>query len=113
MEPSTVSRATKRLEPTAFFDGHANCFIESGAGKGFLIDFNYEVEPLPGKFPIPGVGPFSLLGESAINHMGKLSFRWIYWNVLLKGYPIPVIGSHMSMAGKQIQPLISSDLNRQ
>ena len=42
------------------FDGHANCFIESGFGKGILIDFNYDTEPLPGKFPLPGVGPFSL-----------------------------------------------------
>ena len=46
------------------FDGHANCFIESGFGKGLLIDFNYDTEPLPGRFPLPGVGPFTLLEES-------------------------------------------------
>ena len=45
----------KELEPT--FDGHANCFIESGHGKGVLIDFNYDQEPLPGRFPVPGIGP--------------------------------------------------------
>ena len=39
-------------------------FIESGFGKGLLIDFNYDTEPLPGKFPLPGVGPFSLLEET-------------------------------------------------
>jgi sulfide:quinone oxidoreductase len=81
------------------FDGHANCFIESGDGKGMLIDFNYDTEPLPGKFPVPKVGPFSLLKESEINHMGKLMFRWIYWNVLLPGRPIP-LPALMSMAGK-------------
>jgi sulfide:quinone oxidoreductase len=81
------------------FDGHANCYIESGFGKGFLIDFNYDVEPLPGKFPLPGVGPFSLLQESRMNHWGKMLFRWMYWNILLKGRPLP-IAAQMSMAGK-------------
>ncbi|GAB4446489.1 MAG: FAD/NAD(P)-binding oxidoreductase [Anaerolineae bacterium] len=81
------------------FDGHANCYIESGFGKGILIDFNYDVEPLPGKFPLPGIGPFSLLQESEMNHWGKMMFRWIYWNVLLKGKEMP-IPAHMSMAGK-------------
>ncbi len=94
-----LERATKGLTPLASFDGHANCFIESGDGKGFLIDFNYDVEPLSGKYPLPGLGPFSLLQETSINHWGKLGFRWIYWNVLLKGYKLP-IGSHLSTAGK-------------
>jgi sulfide:quinone oxidoreductase len=84
---------------TAFFDGHANCFIESGHGKGMLIDFNYDTEPLPGKYPIPGIGPLSLLKETRENHWAKLAFRWMYWNVLLPGRPIP-LGSAMSMAGK-------------
>src|ERR1700676_3884915 len=76
--------------PRAHFDGHANCFIESGFGKGLLIDFNYETEPLPGAFPLPGVGPFRLLGESAINHYGKLRFRWVYWNLLLLRVELPI-----------------------
>ncbi len=90
----------KRPMP-ARFDGHTNCFIESGFGKGLLIDFNYETEPLPGEFPLPGVGPFSLLQESSMNHYGKLMFRWVYWNVLLRGLELP-IGSAMSMAGKRV-----------
>jgi sulfide:quinone oxidoreductase len=85
------------------FDGHANCFIESGFGKGLLIDFNYETEPLPGEFPLPGIGPFTLLKESSINHYGKLMFRWVYWNLLLRGVELP-IGSAMSMAGKRALP---------
>jgi sulfide:quinone oxidoreductase len=87
------------LEMTAQFDGHSNCYIESGFGKGILIDFNYDVEPLPGKFPLPGIGPFSLLQESEMNHWGKMMFRWIYWNVLLKGKEMPIT-TQMSMAGK-------------
>jgi sulfide:quinone oxidoreductase len=83
-----------------FFDGHANCFIESGDGKGMLIDFNYDTQPLPGKYPLPGVGPFSLLEESRVNHQGKLFFKWMYWNLLLKGRPLPV-SALMSMAGKE------------
>jgi sulfide:quinone oxidoreductase len=81
------------------FDGHANCFIESGFGKALLIDFNYDVEPLPGHFPIPGIGPLTLLGESRFNHWGKLAFRPIYWNALLPGRPLPV-STRMSMRGK-------------
>jgi len=92
-------RHMEGLEPLPKFDGHANCFIESGFEKGILIDFNYDVEPLPGKFPLPGFGPFSLLQESAANHWGKMSFRWIYWNILIKGGELP-FESQMSMAGK-------------
>jgi sulfide:quinone oxidoreductase len=88
-------------KPRARFDGHANCFIESGFGKGILIDFNYDTEPLPGKFPLPGVGPFSLLEETKMNHYGKVMFRWMYWNFLIKGKELP-IESHMSMAGKRL-----------
>ncbi len=88
-------------ELRAKFDGHANCYIESGFGKGILIDFNYETEPLPGKFPLPGIGPFSLLEETKMNHYGKVMFRWIYWNILLKGAEMPV-ESQMSMAGKRL-----------
>ncbi len=88
-------------KPRAKFDGHANCFIESGFGKGVLIDFNYTTEPLPGKFPLPGIGPFSLLEETKMNHYGKIMFRWMYWNQLLKGLELP-IESHMTMAGKRV-----------
>ncbi len=84
----------------AKFDGHANCYIETGFGKGTLIDFNYDTEPLPGTFPVPGIGPFGLLKNTKINHYGKLLFRWMYWHILLKGKEMP-IESHMSMAGKQ------------
>ena len=87
--------------PVAHFDGHSNCFIESGFDKGMLIDFNYKTEPLPGEFPLPGVGPFTLLGESRINHYGKLMFRWVYWNLLLRGMELP-IEAEMSMAGKRV-----------
>jgi sulfide:quinone oxidoreductase len=84
------------------FDGHANCFIESGHGKGLLIDFNYDTEPLPGKYPLPGIGPFSLLQETAANHWGKMMFRWIYYNVLLRGREMP-LPAQMMMAGKELQ----------
>jgi sulfide:quinone oxidoreductase len=87
------------LELLPTFEGHANCYIESGFGKGILIDFNYDVEPLPGRFPLPGVGPFALLQESRVNHWGKMMFRWIYWNILLKGKELPLT-AEMSMLGK-------------
>jgi len=84
----------------AKFDGHANCYIETGFGKGALIDFNYDTEPLPGTFPLPGIGPFGLLRNTKMNHYGKVMFRWIYWHILLKGKELP-IEADMSMAGKK------------
>ena len=86
---------------TGSFDGHANCFVESGDDKALLIDFNYATEPLPGKYPVPVIGPLDLLKETRANHLGKLAFRWIYWNVLLPGRPVP-LPAHMSMRGKSV-----------
>ena len=84
------------------FDGHANCFIETGHNKALLIDFNYEQEPVEGTFPFAGIGPLKLLKESIFNHWGKLAFRWIYWNMLLKGIAIPFVSRNMSTKGKNI-----------
>jgi sulfide:quinone oxidoreductase len=100
--PQNFLRHIQGLHMTEKFDGHANCFIETGAGKGLLIDFNYETEPLPGKYPLPGIGPFSLLQETEMNHWGKVMFRWMYWNVLLPGKELP-LPALMSMAGKQTE----------
>lgn len=96
-----LQRTIEGLEPLPEFDGHANCFIESGFNKGILIDFNYEVEPLSGIYPLPILGPFPLLKESTFNHWGKMAFRWMYWNILLKGRKIPV-SNQMSMTGKLV-----------
>jgi sulfide:quinone oxidoreductase len=98
-----LRRAMRGASLLEDFDGHANCFIESGRGKALLVDFNYEVEPLPGSYPLPLVGPFSLLAESRINHWGKLAFKPIYWQALLPGRPIP-LSNHMSMTGKRRPP---------
>ena len=84
---------------TRSFDGHANCFVESGDGKALLIDFNYDTQPLSGHYPLPVLGPMSLLKETRVNHLGKLAFRWVYWNLLLPGRPLPLPAA-MSMAGK-------------
>ncbi|HNJ97457.1 MAG TPA: FAD/NAD(P)-binding oxidoreductase [Ilumatobacteraceae bacterium] len=81
------------------FDGHANCFIETGFGKALLIDFNYDTEPLPGHFPA-AVG-MPLLKESRMNHLGKLMFQWVYWHALLQGRDIPGIGATMPESGKE------------
>ena len=98
-----VLRYIRGEELKAQFDGHANCFIETGHGKALLIDFNYNHEPVPGTFPFPGVGPLNLLKESRMNHMGKLAFKWIYWNMLITGKHIPFVPSHMKEAGKEFE----------
>jgi sulfide:quinone oxidoreductase len=82
------------------FDGHANCFVESGRGQALLLDFNYDTEPLKGNFPLPAVGPMKLLKPSRANHLGKLAFEQIYWKMLLPGHKLPV-STEMSMAGKR------------
>jgi sulfide:quinone oxidoreductase len=89
----------------ASFDGHTNCFIETGFGKALLIDFNYDTEPLPGHYP-SGLG-LPLLKESRLNHLGKLMFQWFYWHGLLPGRDVPGIGSNMPTHGKIPQPATS------
>ncbi len=84
----------------ASYDGHTNCFIETGFSKAMLIDFNYETEPLPGHFP--GAFGLPLLKESHLNHLGKLMFQWLYWHSLLPGRDLPGITSSMPRRGKQI-----------
>ena len=49
---ANVRRVPRRRAARGDFDGHANCFVETGFHKALLIDFNYEIEPLPG--PLPG-----------------------------------------------------------
>jgi sulfide:quinone oxidoreductase len=90
--------------PLQSFDGHANCFVETGNHKAMLLDFNYDIEPLEGSFPLPYAGPFSLLQESYMNHVGKIAFKWVYWNMLLPGHLplVPLLPSHMSFMGKDL-----------
>ena len=84
----------------ATYDGHANCFIETGFHKAMLIDFNYDTEPVLGHFPAQ-VG-LPLLKESRLNHLGKLMFQWFYWHSLLPGRDIPGIRPDMPTAGKAL-----------
>jgi sulfide:quinone oxidoreductase len=95
-----VARFLAGDELDAGYDGHANCFIETGFHRALLIDFNYDTEPLPGRFPTPA-GPLPLLRESWLNHLGKLMFQWFYWHALLPGRDVPGIGPAMTMAGKK------------
>jgi sulfide:quinone oxidoreductase len=98
--PENFLRHVEGKDMEEKFDGHATCFIESGRGKGMLIDFNYDVEPLPGSFPIPALGPMRLLKESRLNHWGKLAFRYVYWMLLLPGRYIPM-SANLSLRGKR------------
>lgn len=87
----------------ASYDGHANCFVETGFDKALLIDFNYDTEPLPGHFPAE-IG-LPLMKESRFNHLGKLMFQWFYWHSLLPGRNIPGIGPDMPRRGKSGLPI--------
>ena len=103
---ANIARYLRDDELEATFDGHANCFIETGFHKALLIDFNYETEPLPGHFPA-AVG-LPLLRESRLNHLGKLMFQWVYWHALLPGREIPGLSSAMPTAGKKRVPAHAS-----
>ena len=95
-----IARYLAQEPMDASFDGHTNCFIETGAGKALLIDFNYDTEPLTGHFP--GRVGLPLLRQSRLNHLGKLAFGWLYWHVLLPGREIPAVHSRMPAAGKHL-----------
>lgn len=84
----------------ASFDGHANCFIETGHHKALLIDFNYDTEPQPGHYP--GRVGLPLLKDSRLNHLGKLLFQSVYWHSLLPGRDLPGLTSTMPTAGKHL-----------
>jgi sulfide:quinone oxidoreductase len=88
------------------YDGHANCFIESGFGKALLIDFNYDTEPLGGRYP--GRAGLPLLRESRLNHLGKLAFQHFYWHVLLPGRDVPGLAATMPRAGKQFPAAVGA-----
>jgi sulfide:quinone oxidoreductase len=83
----------------ASFDGHTNCFIETGFDKALLIDFTYDTEPLPGHFPGPGPFGLPLMKQSRTNHLGKLMFQWFYWHTLLKGRSLPGLSAGHHAAG--------------
>ncbi|HTR72920.1 MAG TPA: FAD/NAD(P)-binding oxidoreductase [Solirubrobacteraceae bacterium] len=88
-----VERTLAGKPLTGFYDGHANCFVETGFRRALLIDFDYDTEPLPGRYPEPHLGPLPLLEPSRLNHLAKLAFQPLYWHVLLPGYDIPGVSS--------------------
>jgi sulfide:quinone oxidoreductase len=96
-----IERFVRGESLDASYDGHANCFIETGFHKAMLIDFNYDQEPVGGHFPTSVGVP--LLKESRLNHLGKLMFQWLYWHALLPGREIPGITPEMPTAGKHLQ----------
>ncbi|MHB8295780.1 MAG: type III sulfide quinone reductase, selenoprotein subtype [Acidimicrobiales bacterium] len=102
-----VRRFLDGMPLDASYDGHANCFIETGFSKALLIDFSYDVEPLEGHYPSTLGLP--LLRESHLNHLGKLMFQWFYWHVLLPGREVPGMSSAMPMAGKRGLPVPAAD----
>jgi sulfide:quinone oxidoreductase len=95
-----VVRFLEGHELAAGYDGHVNCFVETGGRKALLIDFNYDLEPVPGHYPGP-VG-LPLLRESRLDHLGKLAFEGLYWHALLPGRHLPGIQPAMPRAGKRI-----------
>ncbi|HEY6960950.1 MAG TPA: FAD/NAD(P)-binding oxidoreductase [Gaiellaceae bacterium] len=97
-----IARFLAGEELEARFDGHSNCFVETGNRKALLIDFNYDYEPVPGRFPT-ALGPLPLLRESRLNHAGKLLFQWVYWHALLPGRDLPLVGPEMPTRGKHLE----------
>lgn len=101
-----VARYLEGRPLAAAYDGHANCFVESGDHRALLVDFNYDVEPVPGHYPMRLGLP--LLKESRLNHLGKRAFAWFYWHVLLPGHSVPGIGARMPESGKDLDLVTTS-----
>ena len=94
-----TSRASSHGEPLeASFDGHANCFIETGFHKALLIDFNYDNEPR--RRPLPRRRRPAAAQGVAPQPPRQALFQWFYWHVLLPGRDIPGITPTMPTAGK-------------
>ena len=91
------------------YGGQVSFCIEAGFNKALLIDFNYEVEPLPGRYPMAHVGPLPLLRESRLNHLAKLAFQPFYWHALLPGRDVPGLRAQMSMAGTRPVEITEGD----
>jgi len=82
------------------YDGHANLVVETGFSKALLLDFNYETEALPGRFP-HAAGPLPLLRESRLSHLGNMLYPSLYWHALLAGRDLPIVGPAMPRGGKR------------
>lgn len=79
-------------EPPARYDGQVECFVETGDERAVLLAYDYAAPPRSGRYPMPGLGPFTLLEETAMNHAGKMLFKWSYWHLFLRGYELPLPG---------------------
>ena len=101
LHPAGGGNALIRLSPSLYwYRDTCNVYLLTRGDRGLLIDFNDDTEPLPGRYPLPRIGPLRLLEESRFNHWGKLAFKWLYWNVLLPDRRLP-LPTAMSMAGKK------------
>ena len=98
---STHRRAAD--DPCRTSTGTPTASSSPGYGKALLIDFNYDDRAAARALPAPRRRPVHACSRRrATNHWGKLGFRWVYWNVLLPGRPLPV-SAQMSMAGKHLE----------
>ena len=71
---ANIGRHLAGEELEGSFDGHSNCFVETGFRKALLIDFNYDVEPLPGRYPFERTSDHCHCYASlALNHLAKLA----------------------------------------
>jgi sulfide:quinone oxidoreductase len=69
---ANVRHALAGDPPDAVYDGHVECFVETGFDRALLIDFDYEREP-------------RRFRETRLNHLGKRLFEHAYWHLLLPG----------------------------
>ncbi len=77
----------KALKDT--FEGMTRCFVSVGKGKSIFMKFSYHEEPSHGLYPLPILGPFSMLKPTRINHLAKMSLSWVYWSFFLSNIFAP------------------------
>jgi sulfide:quinone oxidoreductase len=71
------------------FNGDTKCIIAVGGGRSVLLAFSYTQPPKTGKYPIPGIGPFSSMRPTRINNWAKYNLLWMYWNLFLPAFYKP------------------------
>ena len=84
---NTVTENILRLDAgkplVASFQGETKCLVSIGGKQSLLLAFSYTQPNVPGKYPLPGIGPFTVLAPTFANYLGKRGLLWIYWNLFL------------------------------
>ncbi len=73
-------------EPAASYNGYVACPIVTGYGSMLLCEFDYSGKPTP---TIPFIDTMKERYDMWL--LKRYGLPWIYWNLVLKGHPVPFL----------------------